>query len=258
MKTACFCAALCAPVFAGPWLPKPGSGSMTLGAAFLQALKVSDARGEARDYSLSEFGIGLGGEYGIFPWAALALSWNPFKAVWSDSADRNGIGDTELGLNLKLAKIGGHRLALRLAGRMPLGETNSGVPDYVYALHSQGVWAAELQPQWGWAGRGMWLQAGLGARLRSDGFAAQGIYHFSGGKALGAWSPRIGFSGLIPLDSRGNGKPSDQEQYYGWQAAVDRRLGNAYKIGLQFDGMFTGGQELPLGLRSNLYLGRKW
>jgi hypothetical protein len=230
-----------------------------LGVSFLTASSVSDKNGETFDYAVDELGFNLFVDAGIAPGWAVGLAWTPVKMIWSDSLERVGPTDGEISVTRSLGKAGAHRFAVKLGGVIPVGSPNpSEVPDSVYALFSQDVGGGELQPQWGWAGGGYWVQALAGLRMRSDGFAAQGRYGFAGGRSFGDLGMRFGLSGLLPLDTESNGRPSDQEQYYGFQLAADYRLNPDYKIGVQLDGMVGSGQELPLGGRGNLYLSKKW
>jgi hypothetical protein len=247
---------------AGAWPLNPGAGHGIGNLSYLQADQVVDSKGKRHNYNISEIALNGSVEIGIAPQFSAGAAICPQKIVISDSGDAIGASDLELWADQHLWTRGKLHFAMRLLAVFPVGLENPGwTPDWLYALHSQGGLAAELMPLLGWSYHSLWMQGGLGARLRGNGLAGQFKYQYALGKSFGAdqWlALRLGFSGLIPLDTQSNGKPSDQEQYYGQQLAAETKLPQRFRLGLQFDSMVTPGQELPLGLRSNLYLAWSW
>jgi hypothetical protein len=249
-------------VSAGAWPTPVGAGSAVVNASYLQAEQVSDAQGRKRDFALKEFAISGYGSYGLFKWASIGAAMAPHKIVFAKGQTEIGATDLEAWIDPHLYSHKAWHFALRLKGVFPIGlENSSWVPDYLYAMHSQGVLGFEAMPLFAWSRGSLWIQGGAGARIRGGGLVGQGRYQFDLGSRLFAttWALwRLGLSGIVPLDTRSNGKPSDQERYFGQQLAFEAKLPRRLKLGLQFDSMVNAGQEMPLGLRSNAYLGWSW
>jgi|GEM_PF-4928238 len=249
-------------VQAGAWNRKPGAGVVTGSISFLTASEVSDAKGNRRDYAIKELAVAAYGEYGVFQSLAFGAAISPHKFVYSDSGDAQGVSDLELWGDRHLLTRGNLQVAMRLLAVFPVGlENRAWTPDWLYALHSQGALGIEAMPLLGWSRQGLWMQGGLGGRLRGNGLVGQFRYQYSVGTSVGPgkWlGLRLGLSGVVPLESESNGKPSDQEMYFGQQLAAEAKLPQRLRLGLQFDSMISAGQELPLGLRSNLFLGWAW
>jgi hypothetical protein len=149
-----------------------------------------------------------------------------------------------------------------MGGVLPLGNRNSErAPEFLPALIAQDAWALEIMPQWGLGLKGAWYQGGLGLRVRGEDRVAQLRYQLMGGRRFGesqTWGGRLAFSGVVPLDAESNELPSDQEQYFGFQLAVDSRIAQNWGAFFQLDGMLGPPQEQWLNGRFNLGLSWKW
>jgi hypothetical protein len=246
---------------AGPWRIKPGSGSAVALFSYLKAERYSDGLGDKQPLEIQEGAATVFGTYGLFPDFAIGAAIAPHKIFWTDGHAAMGITDLEIWCDHHVATLGAWQWALRYQVTFPVGlENPAWTPDDLYAIHSQGALAASLLPMIGFSHGNFWLQGWAGAKLRGRDLAAQGKFQIDAGARLGQpWiSGRVGLSGLLPLDSKTNGMPSDQEAYLGNQWAVEFRLPRLWRLGFQFDTMIPPGQALPQGLRSNLYLGWSW
>ncbi|MDQ3000070.1 MAG: hypothetical protein M3Y08_02235 [Fibrobacterota bacterium] len=256
----CLLTGTCLKARAGAWPVRPGAGKAVLSASFLKAGSVTDAEGDKRTFDIEETALSTFGEIGLTPSLAAGWSWSPVKSADADSFQAVSLGDPELSLSWHLKSSGALQLAAQAITAFPLGSDNpQGSPEYLYAVFSHRAFAFEIRPVAGWAGGGFWLQGGAGPRLRTSGLASQFHYNLAGGGGIGpraAWL--LAFSGVTPLDTEPAGKPGDQEQYFGYQAAVEYRFAPAWQAGLQFDSMLTLGREMPLGGRFNLFARRAW
>ena len=251
---------LCPGAWAGAWSVRPGSGSAVLTASHLNANSAIDRQGDKHPYSIREQSLSTYGELGLTQSLAAGWAWTGVKAVTSDSFDAVSPGDPEVSLTWHIGSKGSWQFAAQGSAAFPVGAHNPrSAPDYLYGAFSQGGFAFEARPVLGWAGGGTWLQAGAGPRLRTGDLAPQFHYNLAGG---GVIANRVGWQlaldGLIPLDSRASGKPGDQEKFYGYHLGADYRFSRAWQAGLQFDSMFTLGQELPLGARFNAFVRFAW
>jgi hypothetical protein len=256
----CVFALHCPGAWAGARAVRPGSGSAVLAASHVGAHSVIDRKGDKHPFSIRETSLSTYGELGLTRSLAAGWSWTGVKAVASDSFDAISPGDPEVSLTWHIGSKGAWQFAAQGSAAFPLGADNpASSPDFLYGVFSQGAFAFEARPVLGWSGGGTWLQAGAGPRLRTRDLAPQFHYNLAGG---GAIAKRIGwqlaFDGLIPLDTRPSGKPGDQEKFYGYHLGGDYRFFRAWQAGLQFDSMFTLGQELPLGARYNAFVRFAW
>jgi hypothetical protein len=245
---------------AGAWPVRPGSGKAVLSASYLKAGTVTDAQGDKQPFDIEETALSTFGEIGLTPALAAGWSWTPVKSADAETFRKVSPGDPELSLSWHLKSAGALQIAAQAMAAFPLGAENpDGSPDFLYGVFSHRAFAFEARPVIGWAGGGIWLQGGAGPRLRTNGLAAQFHYNLAGGGGIGsraAWL--LAFSGVTPLDGEPAGKPGDQEQYFGYQAAAEYRFAPAWQAGLQFDSMFTLGREMPLGGRLNLFARYAW
>lgn len=258
----CVCLGFASSAFAGAWPTPVGAGSAVVNLSYLQAEQYSDPRGQKQDLKLREIAVSGYGTYGLFKWASVGAAMAPHKLLLAQGHVAAGVTDLEAWIDPRLYSYHTWHFALRVKGVFPIGLGNpSWLPDDFYAVHSQGGLALEVMPLFGWSRSSFWIQGGVGARARSKELVGQARYQFDLGSPLfgspwAAW--RLGLSGIVPLDNRSNGAPSDQEQYFGQQLAFEAKLPRRLKAGLQFDSMINAGQEMPLGLRSNVYLGWSW
>lgn len=250
----------CPGAWAGAWAVKPGTGSAVLTASHLGANSVIDRNGDKHPFPIRELSLSTYGESGLTRGLAAGWAWTAVKAVASDSFDAESPGDPEVSLTWHIGSKGAWQFAAQGSAAFPLGARNPpSSPDFLYGVFSQGSFAFEPRPVLGWAGGGIWLQAGAGPRLRTGGLAPQFHYNLAGGGALAkrfAW--QLALDGLMPLVSRASGKPGDREKFYGYHLGGEYRFSRAWQTGLQFDSMFTLGQELPLGARYNAFVRFAW
>lgn len=245
---------------AGAWSVRPGAGKAVLSASHLKAGSVTDAQGGKRRYDIEETALSTFGEIGLTQALAAGWSWTLVKSVDAESFQEVSSGDPEVSLSWHLKSAGALQIAAQAIAVFPLGSENpEGSPEFLYGVFSHRAFALEVRPGIGWAGGGIWLQGGAGPRLRTNDLAAQFHYNLAGGGGIGARvSWLLAFSGVTPLDDKPAGKPGDQEQYFGYQAAAEYRFSPAWQTGLQFDSMFTLGREMPLGGRLNFFARYAW
>ncbi len=243
---------------AGPWRQKVGAGSIGMAASTLSAPKIIDAQGKTHDYAIQHNAINLFGEVGILKNFALGFSFTPFHSVTSDSFDTQGWSNLDLTLNQYLGHIQGSVFSLAYSSSLPIGKENpSSAPPFLYSLFGPKSWSLGLMPEWGMGQGANWYKAGLGFRYRSDDYTSQARYELMGGRNFGEkkrFGLRLAFSGCIPLDAKSNGKPSDQEQYFGIQIAADWKIKPNWSVFFQGDTMTPPPKEEPLGARLNLGL----
>jgi len=246
--------------YAGAWPIVPGHGSATVGLSFLNSKSVSDEEGKSHDYAVREIGLSTFGQTGVLPRLSLNWSWGLLKSVTSDSLDKAGVTDPELGVTYFLGHLKPMYFSIFINSRIPLGSENTDrVPNFVYPIFSQQEWAFDIKPLIGWSQWGWWFQGSTGPRLRSGDLSAQWTYNIAGGKKMGqAFSGMLALSGILPIDKKTNASPSDQEQYFGFQIAVGYLIKQHWTTGLQMDGMATPGQGMPLAGRFNLFETYAW
>ncbi len=249
---------LCQLADAGPWPLKVGSGSIGVSGSTLSATKIIDAQEITHDYAIQQNAVNLFGEVGILKNYSLGYSFTPFHSVTSDSFDTQGWSNLDLAVNQYLGRINSSVFGLEYSTSLPIGKENpASAPKYLYSLYGPKVWSFGFMPEWGLGQGANWYKAGLGFRYRSDDYTAQARYELMGGRHFGEskkFGLRLAFSGIIPFESKTNGKPSDQEQYFGIQIAADWKFNQNWNAFLQGDGMTPPPKEEPLGGRLNLGL----
>jgi hypothetical protein len=247
-------------VHAGAWAVAPGAGKAVISTSYLKARKVIDSDGKKHAFDVEERALSTFGEIGLAPDFSAGWSWTPAKAAVLDSFDKMSPGDPEFSLSWHVKSMGKLQIAAQALAVFPLGSRNpTESPDYLYGVFSHRAFAFEVRPVLGWSGGGVWLQAGAGPRARTNALSPQFHYNLAFGGGLGprlAWL--LALSGIVPLDTETNGKPGDQEKYFGYQVAGEYLFTPAWQAGAQFDSMFTVGQEMPLGARVNVFVRFAW
>lgn len=248
------------PAAAGAWPSRPGAGKAAIGYSYLAAGSALDGSGRKHPFDVTEHAVSTYGEIGLPGRLAAGWSWSPYKRVDADAFARGAPTDAELSLTRHLGSARGRQFAVQALALVPAGPANPGAaPDHLYGLHGHGAWGFEARPLFGWAGRGYWMQAGAGLRVRGNGLAPQWRYAAAGGGPLGGhfgWLASL--SGVGPLGAAGSGRPGDREGYFGWQAGLDFKAAPRLRLGAQVDELLGPARELPLGARYNAYLGWSW
>ncbi len=247
-------------VYAGAWPNKPGSGLINGSLSVEGATRLSDSHGEVFDYSLLSSAVNLYGEWHLSRRWCLGAFLTPGKYLVSEDGDQLGIGDATVSSTFYIGKISQTHFAFQGTTMLPLGTENSAfLPDSVYPIFGQGIYAFELRPQVGWTIGSYWFQSELAYRHRTEGRVPQGLYSLSSGHSFSKkWAGRLSLSGMFPLRSTNPKLPGDAQRYYGFQTAALYRISPSSSFVLQWDGMVTPGYELPVGPRLNFGYSYTW